>query len=141
MSKKKNEVIMTDGENKRKRSEIISDFVNLIKTSEQKYAFNFDEVHRCELLGSDLDHKLELQDLSYHEFARVAKQVRANQQERREYKDEVEELEPIKNWLTNNKVALNTIEKLLGEVRKSEEKHESRGYMPRVMTMEEWNHG
>ena len=128
-------------DNQRKRSEIIADFVALIKTSEQKYNFNFEEVHRCELLGTDLDHKLELQDLSYHEFARTAKQIRANQQERREYKDEVEELEPIKNWLTNNKTALNSIEKLLGEVRKAEEKHNNRGYMPRVMTMEEWNNG
>ena len=126
-------------ETKKKRSEIISDFLDLMRECTAKYEFNFDEVHRQELLGTDLTHKLELQDLSYHEFAQTAKQIKQCQKDRRVYKDEVEELEPLKNWMVNNQSSFNSINKLLGEVRKAEDKHEERGYMPRVMTYDEWS--
>ena len=132
MSKQKAEL-------QKRRSEIISDFFNLLETSTAKYEFNYEEVHHMELLATDLDHKLELQELSYHEFARVAKQLKSCQQERRVYKDEAEELEPLKNWVQNNQSAFNSIKKLLGEVRKVEEKHAERGYMPRVMAYDEWS--
>ncbi len=125
--------------NQKKRSEIISDFLDLMRECTAKYEFNFEEVHRTELLGTDLNHKLELQDLGYHEFAKVAKQIKECQKERRGFKDEVEELEPLKNWMANNQNAFNSINKLLGEVRKAEDKHVERGYMPRVMTYDEWS--
>lgn len=124
---------------KRKRSEIISDFLDLLRESVVEYDYNYEEVHRRELLATDLDHKLELQELSYHEYANIAKQIKQCQKERRIYKDEAEELEPLATWMKNNQGTMSNITKLLGEVRKIETKHAERGYMPRVMTMEEWS--
>ncbi len=123
----------------RKRSEIIGDFLKLLEECTAKYQFNYDEVHDKELLATDIEHKLEIQDLNYHQFANLAKSLKQCQKERRVYKDEVEELEPLKNWMAENKNMFNSITKLKGEVKKVEDKHANRGYMPRIMTMEEWS--
>lgn len=132
MAKKKENIV------EKKRSEIIGDFVKLLEESTSKYNFNYDEVHEKELLATDIEHKFELQELSYHQKAKLAEQLIVCQRERRIFKDEVEELEPLMQWMADNKNMYNSITKLLGEVKKAEKKHESRGYMPRVMTQDEW---
>lgn len=132
MAKKKEDIM------ERKRSEIIADFVKLLEESTSKYGFNYDEVHEKELLATDIEHKFELQELSYHKKAKLAEQLVVCQRERRVFKDEVEELEPLMQWMADNKNMYNSITKLLGEVKKVEKKHESRGYVPRVMTQSEW---
>lgn len=134
MTKRKNKSELKE----KSKSEIIEDFLNLIKDSDCKLKFNNEEVTRCDKLSTDIDHKLELQDLSYHQYAQLGKMQAACQQERRIYKNEVEEYEPIAQWLSNNKQAYNSLTKMLGEVRKQEKYHADRNYMPRVMTLEEW---
>ena len=126
-------------EERRKRSDIIGDFLKLMEECTAKYQFNYDEVHEKELLATDIEHKLELQDLSYHQFAKLGKELQQCQKERRVYKDEAEELEPLKKWMEENKSMFNSITKLKGEVKKQEDKHATRGYVPRVMTNEEWS--
>lgn len=123
---------------KRKRSEIIEDFLTLLRESDNEYSYNYNGVNKCDLLATDIQHKLEIQNLSHHKYAALAKQLATCQKERRVYKDEVEELAPILDFYEKNKQVYNSLTNLLGEVRKQEKYHVNRAYVPRVMSQEEW---
>ena len=45
--------------------------------------------------------------------------------------DAAEELEPIEQYVINNQPEIKALERLLGEVRKAERKHENRIYIPK----------
>ena len=53
--------------------------------------------------------------------------------QRRDYKDAVEELEPIRTFADSNKKFVEQVKQLLGKVRKVEEYHAERSYKPRVL--------
>jgi hypothetical protein len=125
----------------KKASEIISDFLQLLRESEPDYEYNYSEVHRMDLLETDISHKFELVGMTHHQYAALGKKVKECRQERRVYKDRVELLEPIRDYYLGNKKAYNDITRLLGDIRKVEKQQEDRCYMPRIMTMEEWKNG
>jgi hypothetical protein len=120
------------------RSEIIEDFLTLLRESGSKYDFNHENMNRMDLLATDIDHKFEKMDLTYHQYAQLGKKLTECQRERRIYKDEVEELRHIVEWYKNNQSVYNSLSQLLGNIRKEERYHKERVYMPRVMTHEEF---
>ena len=120
------------------KSEIVEDFLSLLRESESKLNYNSEELNRCDKLTADINHKFELQKLTDGQKAKLGPMQQKCQQERREYKNQVEEYEPIFNWFSTNKEAYKSLTKMLGELRKMENYHKERSYMPRVMTMEEW---
>jgi len=126
---------------KRLKSEIIADFLDLLKNSEAAYNFNYDEVQRMDWLKTDIEHRFELKKLTSKQRLVLDKQLVSCLLERRVYKDEAEELEPLRNFIVENKPVYNALTKLLGEVRKVEKKHDERSYFPRVMSVEQFNEG
>lgn len=55
--------------------------------------------------------------------------------DRRYYKDKVEELQPLIDFLgeTENKKVIDRLKRVLGETKKQEKGHENRFYVPRVL--------
>lgn len=122
-------------------SEYISDYLNSVDKARADYKYCLDAMKREECLTQDYLHKLELEDLSYHERSRVALSLAENRKARRDFKDTVEELEPIVNFFEDqhNQNFIKRLRQLLGQVRKVEEKHQNRFYTPRELSIEQLN--
>lgn len=115
----------------KKSSDIIKEFLDYLQDCQVKNTFAYDSVNEQDKLSQDLLHKLELEDLSPKERNKVARELQLNRKDRRYYKDLVEETEPIKRYVADNKKALDTLKMVLGEVRKVEKFHETRTYIPK----------
>lgn len=116
-------------------SEYITEFLNFISDAQSHYKFCYDEVNEQDKLTQDYLHSLELDDLKCSERSKLATKLATNRKDRRYYKDRVEELEPIVQFLNepHNKKVLDKFTDVLGKVRKAERYHEGRTYVPRVL--------
>lgn len=116
-------------------SETISDFCRMLEEAQKDYIWNCDEMRRMDDLTQDYLHKLELDGLDYKERAKVATQLMKCRQSRREYKDTIEVLEPLMQFLYSDrgKSLYNQFRETLGKTRKVEKSMETRTYIPRVL--------
>ena len=119
------------------KSEVVAQFLRLAGVAQRILDLAYEEVHSQDLLTNDLLHKLELG--SAKDRNKVATQIAKCRKERRYYKDQVEEVEALINWMEENKDAFNKLKQVLGKMRKAEEWHESRTYVPRVLPAEEFD--
>lgn len=123
---------------KKKEEEIkvstsISNFLNLFKEIEQAYPYMEEKLQEQDKLTQDLLHQLELENLKYKGRAKVATKLSQVRRARRNYKDYIEELQPVITYIQNNKKVINDLQKLLGDTRKQEKKHVNRRYFPKMM--------
>lgn len=116
-----------------KPSEYITNFLNFLSDIQRSYDVSYDAVNDEDLLKSDLYHKIEDVNTDYAERCKVATQLATCLRDRRYYKDRVEEAEPIVEFIDKNKRLIKDLETLLGNVRKVEQYHEHRFYVPRVL--------
>lgn len=119
-------------------SEYISDYLAFVEAARIDYWYCVEAMKKEENKTQDYLHKLELEDLTYHERSRVAAELIENRKARRNYKDAVEELEPIIKFFEEpqNSNVIKRLTHLLGQVRKVESKHQNRFYIPRELPME-----
>ena len=125
-------------ENRPQFSEAIGSFCRLMDDAKRDYAWNYNEVGRMDKLTQDYLHKLELGNLDYRERAKVATALAKCRRERREFKDTVEILEPLVEFLDSDKGKnlLNLMREVLGKTRKVEKSMETRTYIPRILEQE-----
>lgn len=116
------------------RSDVITQFLKLLDVAQNMSKFAYDEVRRQDMLTNDLLHQLELG--SAKERNKVATQIATCRKDRRYYKDQIEELDSLIDWMENNKKAVNDLKQVVGRIRKVEEKHKIRTYVPRVLPLE-----
>ena len=121
---------------KRSKSEIIAEFLELLREAEHSYSFNYDSVNQMDKLKQDILHKFELQQMTEPELLQLDQALIDCLKQRRDYKDAVEELEPIRAFADGNKKFVEQTKQLLGKVRKVEEYHEDRRYNTRVFREE-----
>ena len=116
-------------------SEQISNFLSFLTKSQAKYNDSFEEVNRLDKLTQDYLHQLELDNLKCAERSKVATQLAICRKDRRYYKDKVEELQPLIDFLEEpeNKKVIEKLKRVLGETKKREKGHENRFYVPRVL--------
>lgn len=81
----------------RAKSEIIAEFLELLREAENSYSFNYDSVNQMDKLKQDILHKFELQQMTETELLELDQALIDCLKQRRDYKDTVEELEPIKH--------------------------------------------
>lgn len=119
----------------KKPSEYISEFLNFVADSQSQYRFCSDEVNNQDKLTQDYLHSLELDDLKCDERSKVATKLAINRKDRRYYKDQVEEFEPIVKFFEDqqSKRVLDKLKQVLGETRRWESYHKDRKYKPRVL--------
>ena len=118
-----------------RHSHAIKAFLDFMDSVQTEYNYNLEAMKNEDRITQDYLHKLELEGLNYRERSKIATQLSHNRQQRRNYKDMVEELEPIVEFLAEarNRSVLNGLSQLLGQVRKVENYHERRFYMPKVI--------
>ena len=116
-------------------SACISDFCKMVAEAKQDYDWNQEEVNRLDRLTQDYLHKLELNELSYAERAKVATQLARCRQLRRASKDTVEILEPFIEFIESEKgrQTMNLMRETLGRTRKVEERMNTRTYRYKVL--------
>lgn len=88
----------------------------------------------------DILHKLELEDVSYHDTAKLGKALVKVRENRRNAKDSVELNTPLADWIKTHSDVLKSLHKVLGETRKIENKQNRRMYIPRTKIVEEVIH-
>lgn len=123
---------------KQRTSERISEICKLFDSVPKDYAWCSDKVNEMDKLTQDYLHMLELDGLKYEERAKVATQLAKCRQTRREYKDEMQVLEPLAGFLCSDKgvQSLKQLREVLGQTRRREEHMKSRMYCPRVLGQE-----
>ena len=80
----------------------------------------------------DILHALEFEEWSYHDQAKLARELKRTRQARREAKNKLEVLGLITEWATANEKTIKSLEKLLGQVRRTEKLQGSRTYNRRT---------
>lgn len=120
-----------------KRSENIKAFLDFLKQSETDYKAAYAAVNTEDKRGQDLLHAIEF-EASYRERNKLTTKLRNSRIERRENKDIVEELQPVMDFIQDprHKKTLDMLQQLLGAVRKEENYHRNRAYLPRVEKQE-----
>ena len=116
-------------------SQIIKTFLDFVDNARLEYNFKLEAMKNEERITQDYLHKLELEGLNCRERSKIATQLAHNRQARRNYKDAVEELEPIVEFFEDpkNRSVLKSMSQLLGQVRKVESYHKRRFYIPKVI--------
>ena len=118
-------------------SKIIEDFLKFLRDAKMDYAVNQDIETEAEKETQDILHAIELDDISYHEYARLSKALKAIRQKRRVAKDRCIRLEPVVTWCNSNEPLIKALEKLLGSVRKAEKSTENRMYIQRTKIVQD----
>ena len=121
-------------------SEVISEFLRLLEQSQKDYVWAIEEETRLERLTQDYLHMIELTDLSYHDRAKIAAKLKECRVQRREAKDTVNILEPVVEFLNNErgKMLISQLQQVLGKVRKAEKYIDQRTYTPKVLSEAEF---
>ena len=116
------------------RSEQLTELLNYLDQSLKDHRYHFDNVHLKDKEKQDFLHALELEELSYHEGARLAIKISKSRRERRDSKDAVEVLEPLVEYLESKDGArsLNQLKHVLGKMRQKEKNQQTRTYNKRV---------
>ena len=117
------------------RSIKISDFLDFIKKAESDYVYYSQLLGKEDKLTQDLLHKLELESTGYKDRNKVATTLATSRKDRRYYKDQVEELQPLFDVITDSKYksCIEQLKQALGKTRKAEAYHKNRQYYPRVL--------
>lgn len=111
------------------------DIEYVLKVINEAYSqFNMAEsdLDYCDKKTQDILHELELVDHSYHETAKLSKELRDIRRRRRIDKDTMELLDPIFKWRSDYIGAINKLTNVLGSMRKIDEKHKNKVYYYRA---------
>lgn len=119
-----------------KDSEHIEAFLDFIREAVRRYNMAVSDETLADAQTQDILHQLELEENSYHEIARLGKLLKDVRVRRRIAKDDKERLSLIAEWEEYNKAEIKSIERLLGGVRKMEQKQKNRIYVQRTDVLE-----
>ena len=124
----------------KKLSEQISEFLKLLEQVEKDYAWAIQEESKSEMLTQDYLHQLELVPFTYHERAKVAKQLRDCRVHRRAMKDIMIVNGPIVDFIRTEKgkVLISQLQQVVGKVRKEERHLQERAYNPKVLSKDKF---
>ena len=115
-----------------KDSEHIEAFTRFLREAVLQHKAASEDVSMYEMQLQDIEHKLELCDVGYHETAKLGKLLKKVRQQHRVAKDMVERLSPIVDWMAKQKSVVDNLSQLLGAVRKVENWQQTRFYTSRT---------
>lgn len=115
-----------------KYSDTLEYILGFLKESGETLRMAQADQRDAEDLSQDLLHELELSEhLTYHEMANIAKREREARKARRAAKDVIAVVGPIATWVAQYAPVIKALEKLLGDVRREEDRLANRYYRPR----------
>ena len=115
-----------------KDSEHLEVFLSFLRDTSAQAGQSTEDWQETDKQTQDILHRLELYSDSYHETARLGKLLRQVHQRRRKAKEAYERTKPIADWCQENKASIKSLERLLGAVRKAEERQQSRMWAPKT---------
>ena len=118
-------------------SQSLSDFLEFLRQSQQDYSIAADIETTKSKETQDILHKIELDDVKYHDYAKLGKALKSIRNERREAKNIQLQLAPLVGWIKENQNVVRGLERLLGEVRKAETNIKNAHYYPRTDVVDE----
>lgn len=118
-------------------SEYISNFLKFIRESKTNYQIASEQENHTNNETQDILHRMELKSDSYHDMAKMAKRLKQVRQKRREAKNIKEVTEPILKWANEYEKVIRTLEIILGDVRKIEERIKNRCYIEKTDVLKE----
>lgn len=120
-----------------KYSDNIEIFLDFLRQAKREYQIAIAEEKEKDAASQDLDHRLELENNSYHDIAKIGKKRMQVRRERRQAKDLQQELKPITDWMYQNPRVIKSMEELLGAVRRAEKALQGRTYTPKTNILKE----
>lgn len=118
-------------------SEQIQAFLNFLRDSQMEYNIAVAEEKEANEETQDILHCIELQENEDLELACIARALRSVRVNRREAKDRERQLQPVVEWIDQNRKTINELERLLGAVRKVEKNIGSRLYVQRTNILDQ----
>lgn len=115
----------------------IEQFLRFLREAETNLHIALDEEKRTEGETQDILHRLELCDDDADFTGELAVKLRGIRRARRSAKDVIERCGPVRKWADDYKPAVKALERLLGDVRKTEARQQNRVYNPRTNVLEE----
>lgn len=107
------------------------DFLKFIDSVKSYYNIANDELAEQNDNLCDIEHMLELEELTYHEQARLAKLEKEIRQNRRRAKDNIAVLQPIIDYIEKHPSMINELRNVQGQVNKQEKILKNRSYTKR----------
>lgn len=123
------------------QSEQLEAFLNWVEDVPRMVVSAEERLHKAEDEETDLSHFLELEDPNRTELYRAGRKLQQVLKERREAKDELDNLEAVAAWAENNQGAINKLKGVLGEMRKVEKRWQNRLYHEKTNVLEGIKHG
>lgn len=129
-------------------SKQIESFLNFYSQAKSDYNYAQLQLKNCQDYTQDILHSLELDNLPYSERCKLMTKLTACRKDRRYWKDQVEELEPIisifntadtskRQEADRNTKVINLLREALGQTRRQENYHKDRKYTPKIFKKEE----
>ena len=115
------------------KSDTIKNFLDMINEAESTLPIVYGMVNDLDKATQDIMHKLELEELSYKDNCKLMTQLKTIRKDRRYYKDKVEQYQIIATYYKDNKKSVDLLKQKLGEMRKVEEYHLTRTYVPKIL--------
>lgn len=110
----------------------IEGIVKTLTEAEDQKRLAEQELDYCDKKTQDLLHELELVEHSYHETARLSKDLKDIRMRRRVAKETIDLLTPVCEWKNEQSGAINRLNKVIGEMRKIDEKRKNAVYYYRA---------
>lgn len=111
----------------------IAAFLKFLKDASAELEVSKREVDYCERKTQDMLHELELiESMTYHERAHLSTDLVDIRRRRRAAKDMIELLTPIVEWRNDAKLIWDKLERVLGSIRKIEDRQKNRVYWKRA---------
>lgn len=120
-----------------KASKDLERFLDFLKSAESQLDQATAGQQEAEAETQDILHSLELEKHSYHEMAALSRKLAEIRQTRRQHKDTAAQLTPVVEWTRENDGAVRSLQRLLGDVRKTERNTQNRFYTPRTNVLKE----
>lgn len=118
-------------------SKELEQFLDFVNNAESLMDQAIAGQQEAEAETQDILHALELENHSYHEMAALSRKLAEVRQTRRQHKDIVAQLTPVVEWTRENDAAVRSLQRLLGDVRKTEKSTQNRIYTPRTNVLKE----
>ena len=120
-----------------KASKDLERFLDFLKSAESQLDQAMAGQQEAEAETQDILHSLELEKHSYHEMAALSRKLAEIRQTRGQHKDTAAQLTPVAEWAKENDAAVRSLQRLLGDVRKTERSTQNRFYTPRTNVLKE----
>ena len=120
-----------------KASKDLERFLDFLKSAESQLDQAMAGQQEAEAETQDILHSLELEKHSYHEMAALSRKLAEIRQTRRQHKDTAAQLTPVVEWTRENDGTVRSLQRLLGDVRKTEKSTQNRIYTPRTNVLKE----